>query len=514
MRRGLFEIVELVLQYQPELVQPDEYRKHVTDLVGRCIVAVDMVRRGVHPERDLAMLIYQREVPKTSLEKLLTRTQTALERYAERFVVKADPSTPPELWMSVLHMHTAGVQAYFSNQLYRSKERLSSTMSMATDPYMLPMAISAGMFLMIQQSRTAKYSKVMSTIRKTQEVVDSFVDSWEWFAVSAELVTITQRKYNFAAFHPRLVEIDHQLQQLLESGIKSISPQAQMIAATCAYVISQYMERPDSLVAWANVYKRASHTVRRQSPAYQKVLAHMYLRAYNLRHDHDHLVPLLQTMMADEAKSSGSSRNPMMAVYASWLATSLLALGRYKAALRLLREVDASALRAVNDNVRTSIIMQRSIAAAMSNDLSAPVDRRLLRLAVMKNESSQRRADDHAVRVSALLTMLLHCHQRDTVYSYTSDVVAEKLKKLHSNHAELRACAKLSALVRLVDIMEFGHGASVRSKRGLAQLTALLTVIDDASIHSPFELIPFHSLARALYGKVLRQHQAIQRTGS
>ena len=503
MRRGLVEVLDLALKYNPDLLSEDLLHEQFTKLIGRCMLAVNHVRSGQYPERDLSMLIYGKNVPRYTLEKLMTRTQRELEEYVSQFAVSEEEHTTQDMWASVLHMYGSGITAYFANNEYRTRERLSSVLTAANDPYMLPLAVSAGVFLVMQRSRSDSRSNVLASIRKTRDAIETMSECWEWIAVYAELLNVAVRKYKVSSFSSRLSEIQQQLEQLRLQGLQTAAPQTQMVAASCAYLLGQLDDRFRIQLEWLEVYKHASRRLQRAGKVYENILNHMYVRVFTQNHDYERLVPIVQQLIADTTSKPGGSTNPLIVTHTSWLASSLLHLGKFKQAQKVLSELDAKAMRSANENARNSAIILRSIATGMAKDMHAPVDRRVMRMAMLQNESTDRRANDHITRFGALTAMLIHCRQREIVYAYTTDLVVDKLSKLHRNHKEIRDCRRTSAFIRLAVLMESGDVAT--TKRQLEAVKKYVAVIEEQTTPSAYEHVPYHVLIAELYGKELRK---------
>ncbi|MBU3741686.1 MAG: hypothetical protein FGM24_05310 [Candidatus Kapabacteria bacterium] len=503
MRRGLIEVVDLALKYKPDLLREEVLQDQFTKLIGRCILAVNQIRSGKYPERDLSILIYGKNVPRYTLEKLMTRTQRELEAFVSQFAVTEDEDTTQDIWASVLHMYSSGITAYFANHEYRSRERLSSVLTVANDPYMLPLAASAGVFLVMQRSRTDSRSNVLASIRKTREVIDVMAECWEWIAIYAELLNIAVRKYKVSSFSERLAEIRQLLEQMRMHGLATSAPQTQMVAASCAYLLGQIDSRYQIQLEWLEIYKLASRRLRRSGRVYENILNHMYVRVFTQNHDHERLVPIVQQLITDETSKTGSTANPVIVTHTSWLASSLIHLGRYKQAQKVLSGLDPKALRAANENSRNSVIILRSIASAMAKDMETPVDRRVMRMAMLQNESTDRRANDHIMRFGALTAMLMHCRQREVVYAYTTDLVIDKLSKLYRNHKDIRECRRTSAFIRLASLMESGEIST--TKRHIEAVNRYMAVIEEKTTPSVYEHVPYQVLIAELYGKQLKQ---------
>ena len=501
MRRGLFEALEQALLLKPDLLTDETLLARCTDLIGKCIVAADKVKRGVISERDMSVAIYGQDVPRPTLHKLITRTQRVLEELIFELTPKTAEGTMQSMWTSMLHLYTTGITAYYGNRFYLAHERLSTVLTNARDPYMLPLALSAGLSLMFLETRMGRHDKALKAIASTQKVVDDLVDTWYWMAIYAELLAISIRKYNYAAQRPRFTEIDQQLEELRSHGLKTASLQAQMVAALCAYMTYQTLKNPRRILQWVDIYRKASQRLDPDSEQYKTVQTHMYLRAFQELRDDKGVVPVLQKLIAEERSKSSSASSGIVVHHISWMATSLLAVGRYKEATEALGQINSHALKNIEWYVRPTILIQRELALGMLRDTSTPFDRRVVRSATVKNQSAVRSTQYLTIRLGAFYAMLLHSKLRGSVGSFTSDIIAEKLLQLLRNHEEIRGCARTSAFIRLVALHEFHDGVERTKRQHTANVKSLMVTFSEHPTRSVYEFVRYEKMLAALYGR-------------
>ena len=504
MTRGLYESLELALAIQPELLSAAYLRRHFPPLIRRCLVAVNEARLGKRPERDLSVAIYgNADVPRSTLQRLLTRTQRELEQLTVREEREDSDAMSRLPWLSVLHLYSAGVSAYVSSHDYRSRERLSSVLSAAKDPFLLPLAISSGVLLTLHLAQHDKPSRMLAARDATRKAVENFLDCWEWIGIYAEVLSLARRRYGMPTHIHRVEEISELLSQVAQGGLDDLAPQAQMIVAYCGYTIGQFTGNPAMILEWAHVYKRAYLLVDRDSAAYQSSSTRMFLRAHIMNRSHDQVVPLIEQILADEFKDSTARAQPIYPTFVSWLTDSLMALGRIEEAREHLRRLDASAMRNASENVRQRLIIQRSIVSGLCDDLSITLDRRIVRVAMLRNESASRRASDHAFRLGALIAMLIHTTLQDNSREYTSLAVAEKLLMFLNMHAAVRSCPRTSAVIRLIAIMEQVEHMSVPQIRRAAAIKRQRSILETATSEYDYEIVPYSLLIDRLYGPMI-----------
>lgn len=501
MRRGLFEALDQAQLLKPDLLTDETFSAKCTDLIRKCIVAADQVKRGVIAERDMSVAIYGQNVPRPTLHKLITRTQRVLEEVIFELTPKTAEGTMQSMWTSMLHLYTTGITAYYGNRFYLAHERLSTVLSSARDPYMLPLALSAGLSLMFLETRMGRHDKALKAIASTQKVVDNLVDTWYWMAIYAELLAISIRKYNYAALRPRFAEIDQQLEELRTHGLKTASIQAQMVAALCAYMTYQALKSPRRILQWVDIYKKASQRLDPDSEQYKTVQTHMYLRAYQELRDDKGVIPVLQELIAQERSKPSSASSGIVVHHISWMATSLIAVGRYEEAKEALGQINNHALKNIEWYVRPTILIQRELALGMLRDTGTPFDRRVVRAAIVKNQSAVRSTQYLPIRLGASYAMLLHAKLRGSVGSYTSDIIAEKLQQMLRNHQEIRGCARTSAFIRLVALREFHDGMERTKRQHNASIKSLMAVFVDHPSRSIYEIVRYEKMLVALYGR-------------
>ena len=506
MTRALREALDSALLIQPDLMEAAKLRERFPRLIGKCVVAINEIRLGNASERDLVKAVYgAKEVSDSSLRRLITRTQRALEAVTRHSGRGPSDETNREAWMSILHLYNAGIDAFFLMHDHRTQERLSSVLTAARDPFMLPLAASSGVFLSMFQAHSAKHSQVLSSLALTKKAIDALNDCWEWMTIYFEVQSIMRQRYRVSTFHERLDEISEMLEALINGNIDELSPQAQMVAASCAYVLSQYRSNPSSITEWAAVYRRASTMVNRNSVYYREISDRMFLRAYMSTRNYEKCIPLLESFIAREALNGKQTGQPVDATYHAWLAQSLLATGCFHETAEMISKIDPNSLQQANENVRQLLIIQRSLALGMSRDVKTPVDRRVIRLAVQRNVSGDRRSDDHFIRIAALYAMLVHARLRGSVSTYGSAEVADKLLLLHKTYKDVRNCARTSAFIRLVATLESIEFANTPPGRRALVIMDFLSVIKEDTNSSHYELAPYHTLIDQLYADDLKE---------
>lgn len=509
MTRGLQEALEHALAVQPDLLEPEFLRKRFPSLVRKCIVAVNDVRTGKRPERDLPELVWGKDdVPRSTTLRLFNRTQRELEL----ITVEAAPDEPETItqlpWMPMLHLFNAGVTAYVAAQDYRARERLSSTISVARDGYMLPIAISSGVLLMLHTATHDKPSKMIRTRDATRKTIDSFLDCWEWLSIYAELLSYARRKYNHSGRKPRIVEISTMLDDMLEGGLRDTAPQAQMIAALCAYIIGQFEDNASTIVQWADVYKRSSLAVDRTSRLYHRTSLRMYVRAYMTARKYSNVIPIIEQIMAEEFADASSRRQMTFTSYVSWLSKSLMAEHRYGDAVRMLDEVSQDMMKRAPENVRLLLITYRAIASSLAENPDGPFDRRLLRVAVLRNESSSRRASQHAFRLGALFALLLHVGSGRSAGGMTMKDIADKMLMMIYSHKEIRTCPRTTAFIRIVAVMEGVEHISVAQVHRSLAVKRQQAILSSTTLRTDFEVAPYEDIIERVFGARIRELDA------
>lgn len=512
MTRGLQESLELALAIQPDLLSPAYLRKFFPPLVRRSLLAINDMRVGKLTERELPVAIYgNADVPRSTVQRLLTRTQRELERFTVRDDQEDSDAINRLPWLSVLHLYSAGVSAYVASHDYRSRERLSSVLTAAKDPFLLPLAISSGVLLTLHLAQNDKPSRMLAARDATRKAVENFLDCWEWIGIYAEVLSLARRRYGMPTHMHRVGEISELLSQVAQVGLDDLAPQAQMIVAYCGYTIGQFTGNPTMILEWAQVYKRAYLLVDRDSAAYQSSSTRMFLRAHIMNRSHDQVVPLIQQILADEFTDSTSRAQPIYPTFVSWMTESLMALGKIEEAQTYLLQLDASAMRNASDNVRQRLIIQRSISSGLCDTVSTTLDRRIIRVAMLRNESASRRASDHAFRLGALIAMLIHTTLQDSTREYTSLSVAEKLLMYLNMHAAVRNCPRTSAFIRLVAIMEQVEHMTVPQIRRSAAIKRQLSILDSATSDYDYEVVPYPLLINRLYAQRILELQHVPR---
>lgn len=507
MRRGLQESLEYALSVIPELFSEIDFSKRFTPMISKCVLAANQIRLGQKSERDLATLIYGTDdVPASTLRRLVARTQQALET----ITTKASPGrTAPRnaydefsfhgVWMSLMSMYASGVDAYFLRQPYRAQERLSSVMTTARDPYMLPISLSSGLFLSFHLAQQKKHSRLKQTIATMKKNFDSLNDCWDWMMTYIELQSFMRRRYRIAANTPRINEISQRLDDLLNGPVEELSPQAQMIAATCAYIVNQNANEPEATIRWADIYKRASLAVNRHSPIYSRESDRMYLSVYMATKQYARAIPLLEKMVSRELASAKADKRPADLTFHVWLADALLWERRYSEVIKLVDGIRSSYVSATYDFLRFRIMIQRSMAVALVVESQAAVDRRVSRIAMRRNESSDRRAGDNLLRIQALVATLIGSVLQEGASRFTTTDVIERLMFIHKNSPDLRSCKRTSAFVRLVAMFENFDRTKNFTARRLRECGKMLEVLETNFNFSSYEIISYLEIARRLY---------------
>ncbi|MFM8770918.1 MAG: hypothetical protein ACKOE4_02690 [Candidatus Kapaibacterium sp.] len=506
MTRALIEALEGALVVFPDLLEPSQLAHRFPKLVAGCIRAANEIRIGSRSERDLSMLVYGRDdVPRATLQRLLTRTKLELERS----VHEADPEDSDDLnrlpWMSVLHLYSAGITAYAGSSDYRTGERLASVISAAKDAYMLPMAISSGVLLTLHRAQHDKPSRMLRAREATRKVLDDFLDCWEWISTYAELLSIVRRRYGMKVRRARIVEIREALDGLLLGGLKGMAPQAQMVAALCAYMVGQLDDNATTIIQWADVYKRASMAVDKTSRLYQRTSRRMYLRAYMVARDYKNSVPVLEQILIQEFTSIQSQVTAEYATYIVWLTRGLLTQKRYSEALANINLIDTSLMKRAPENVRTVALLYRAVASQMTGTSSDVLDRRLLRVAMIRNESSSRRASQHNLRLGALTAILIHLYSGGTAGVITPKEVAEKLLLMVNMHSQVRTCARTAAFIRTVAVMENVEHISVAQVHRSVAVKRQMKILASTTPDFDLEIALYEELLHRIYGDRLRE---------
>ncbi|MBU3678400.1 MAG: hypothetical protein FGM32_02175 [Candidatus Kapabacteria bacterium] len=506
MLRALQEALEFALSVQPDLLDPAEMKKRFPRLVCDCLLAADQVRRGKKSESEFPALLYGTEdVPRAKIQRIITRTQRELEKVA----IEAPPSDAEGIsqlpWMSVLHLYGAGITAYIGSSDYRARERLASVISAARDPYMLPMAISSGVLLTLHLAQYDKPSRMLRTRDATRKAIDEFLDCWEWISIYAELLSIVRRRYGLTKRRPRIMEINRALDGLLDDGLKGMAPQAQMIAALCAYMVGQFEDKASTIVQWADVYRRSSMAVDRTSKLYQRTCRRMYVRAYMVAKDYASTVPLIEQILDDEFATPRAKSSAEYATYIAWLTRGLLSQSRYREALTYLRRVDSALMKNAPENVRRILILYTSVATSLSGNGPGAFDRRLLRIAIFRNESSSRRASQHSLRLGALIALLIHIGNNTAPSSVTSKDVAEKLLVMVNLHAQIRTCPRTTAFVRIIAVLEQVDHVSVAQVHRAAAVDRQMAILNATTPDFVLEVAPYEEILEHVYGSRLRE---------
>ena len=502
MRRGLRESLEYALSVEPELLSPEQLARRFSPMVAKCILAANEVRIGKRSERDICSLIYGTEdVKPSTLRRLISRTQNDLES----ITIEAKPRQTPDeqsfrnIWLSLITMYTSGVDAYFLRQQYRAQERLSSTISSARDPYMLPIAVSAGLFLSFFLSVTQKHSRVLQSMDAAKRNLDTLNDCWDWMMMYIELQSIIRRRYRVSSYEPRVAEISERLDEVIDGHIDELSPQAQMIAASCAYIISQVYSKNEQVIRWADIYKRASLAVNRNSPIYSRDSDRMYLSVYVATKQYNRAIPILEGMITREIRSARATKRPVDVTFYSWLVDAFLWVGRYSDAIATIDSIRASHLSAAEDGNRLRILIQRSIAVSLADREKIPVDRRVSRIAMLRNESSDRRSGDNLLRLHALYATLLSSILQESVCKYTTTEVIEKLIFILKVYPEIRSCKRTAAFIRLAAHFDAIERTDRLTQRRTMEINKLLDVLVTDWNFSIYELIPYTSLLGRIY---------------
>lgn len=509
MTRGLQEALEHALAVQPDLLEPEFLRKRFPALVRKCIVSANDVRIGLRPERDLIEHIWGKvDVPRSTILRLFSRTQRELELITLEATPDEQETITQLPWMPVLHLFSAGVTAYVAAQDYRARERLSSTISVARDGYMLPIAISSGVLLMLHTATHDKPSKMLRTRDATRKTIDSFLDCWEWLSIYAELLSYARRKYNHSVRRPRIAEISSMLTDMLEGGLRDTAPQAQMIAALCAYIIGQFEDNASTIVQWADVYKRSSMAVDRTSRLYHRTSLRMYVRAYITSRQYANVIPIIEQVIAEEYSDASSRRQLTYTSYVTWLCKSLMAEHRYSDAIRVLDDVSHDMMKRAPENVRLLLITYRAIARSLADATEGPFDRRLLRVATLRNESSSRRASQHAFRLGALFALLLHVGSGATASGMTMKDIADKMLMMLYSHKEIRNCARTSAFIRIVAVMEGVEHISVAQVHRSLAVKRQRAILAASTSTTDFEIAPYEDMVEHVFGQRIRELDA------
>ncbi|MBU3699121.1 MAG: hypothetical protein FGM33_03800 [Candidatus Kapabacteria bacterium] len=502
MRRGLRESLEYALSVEPELLSEEQLAKRFSPMVAKCILAANQIRIGKKSEREISTLIYGTEdIKPATLRRLISRTQNDLESIT---IEATSRQTPDEqsfrnVWLSLITMYTSGVDAYFLRQQYRAQERLSSTVSSARDPYMLPIAVSAGLFLSFYLSTSQKHSRVLQSMDAAKRNLDALNDCWDWMVMYIELQSIIRRRYRASSFEPRVAEISERLDDVINGHIDELSPQAQMIAASCAYIISQVYSKSEQVIKWADVYKRASLAVNKNSPIYGRDSDRMYLSVFVATKQYNRAIPILEGMIAREIRSAKATKRPVDVTFYSWLVDAFLWEGRYSDAIATIDGIRPSHLSAAEDGTRFHILIQRSIAVSLYDREKLPIDRRVSRIAMIRNESSDRRAGDSLLRLHALLATLISSVLQESVCRFTTTEVVEKLAVMHKIYQQIRSCKRTSAFLRLAALFETVDRTERMTLRRTKEIDKLLDTLVTESAFSAYEIVPYLELVCRLY---------------
>jgi hypothetical protein len=502
MRRGIRESLEYALSVEPELLSNERLAERFTPMVAKCVLAANQVRIGKNSEREIATLIYGTDdVNPSTLRRLISRTQQELESITITAQPKqvSDDQSFRNIWLSLITMYTSGVDAYFLRQQYRAQERLSSTVSSARDPYMLPLAVSAGLFLSFYLSTSQKHSRVLQSMESAKHNLDTLNDCWDWMVMYIELQSIIRRRYRASSYEPRIAEINERLDDVINGHIDELSPQAQMIAASCAYIISQVHSKSELVIRWADVYKRASMAVNRNSPIYSRDSDRMYLSVYVATKQYDRAIPILEGMITREIRTARATKRPVDVTFYSWLVYAFLWVGRYSDAIATIDGIRASHLSAAEDGNRIRILIQRSIAVSLYDREKIAVDRRVSRIAMIRNESSDRRAGDSLLRLHALLATLMSSILQESVCRFTTTEVVERLIFMHKKYQAIRSCKRTSAFIRLVALFETIDRTDRLTLRRTKEINKLLDILVTESTYSAYEIIPYLPLVCRLF---------------
>lgn len=499
MRRGLFEALEQILLQKPELLSDEAITTTYSDLVGKCIIAALQVKRGVLPERDMSMAIYGRDVPPATFHKLVTRSQRALEALMFELTPKTAEGTMQSMWTSILHLYTTGITAYYGNKFYLAHERLSTVMSAVRDPYMLPLAVSSGLTLMFLEIRMGRHDKALKAIAATQKTMDTLTETWYWMALYVELLAYGSRRYKDQSSRYR--EVHSILEDTRLHGLKTMAPQAQMIAALCAYMVYVPLSEPRKVLQWVDIYRKAVQRLGPNVEQYRSAQMHMYLQAYQKLRDDNGSIPVLRQLIEQERSKSNAANNGILAQHLTWLGRSLLAVGRYSEAVEALDQINPQSLKHVEWYVRPTVLVQRELANGMLRDISTPCDRRVVRAATVKNVSAVRVSQHLRFRIGALCAMLIHCRLRGSVGTYTADIIAEKLQQLLKNHDEVKACARTAAFIRLVGSYEFHEDRASTTQQQRNNVKRLMNVFTEHPTRSLHEFVRYEKILAHIYGR-------------
>jgi tetratricopeptide (TPR) repeat protein len=499
MRRGLFEALEQILLQKPELLSDEAITTTYSDLVGKCIIAALQVKRGVLPERDMSMAIYGRDVPPATFHKLVTRSQRALEALMFELTPKTAEGTMQSMWTSILHLYTTGITAYYGNKFYLAHERLSTVMSAVRDPYMMPLAVSSGLTLMFLEIRMGRHDKALKAIAATQKTMDTLTETWYWMAMYVELLALGSRRYKDQSSRYR--EVHSILEDTRLHGLKTIAPQAQMIAALCAYMVYVPLSEPRKVLQWVEIYRKAVQRLGPNVEQYRSAQMHMYLQAYQKLRDDKGSIPVLRQLIEQERSKSNAANNNILTQHLTWLGRSLLAVGRYAEAVEALDQINPQSLKHVEWYVRPTILVQRELATGMLRDISTPFDRRVIRAATVKNVSAVRASQQLRFRIGALCAMLIHCRLRGSVGTYTADMIAEKLQQLLKNHDEVKACARTAAFIRLVGSYEFHEDRASTTRQQRNNVKRLMNVFTEHPTRSLHEFVRYENILAHIYGR-------------